>query len=209
MARMRMALFVAGVSAVAINAAVLTSQRSERTLAGTVVDAYGAPVEGAHVEVVSQRGEAGRTRAKTAADGRFRLSLRDAGTVTVNAALPGFRESSLRVDANEAGQAAIVLMLVLGDMEGVTPSAITGRVLDANRQPVARAVVTISGLAGAAVTPSSTVADDQGTFAIDGSREAPYLVSAFVDGQYGVAVSPISTRGARAPVTVTMTSLRP
>jgi hypothetical protein len=101
----------------------------------------------------------------------------------------------------------MVLMLVLDDVEGSVPASLTGQVLDANRRAIPRAVVTASAFGGVMMAPSTTLADDQGEFRIDVSRNVPYIVSAFTDGRYGVAVSPIANQGPRVPVTVLVTAL--
>lgn len=207
MADIHKLILIWALAILAIDSRAVSGQSNSRTVAGSVVDAYGRPIEGAYVQVLEPRVNRVSAETRSAADGRFEMPVRGDGSVVVKAALPGFRQSQMRVEPGTARASIAVLMLVLDDLEGVAPSPMVGEVRDSNGKPVPRAIVTLSGLAGADVTPLTTVSDDSGTFAASGSRNVPYLVSAFIDGQYGVAVSPIPDRSDRVPVTVTLMPL--
>jgi tetratricopeptide (TPR) repeat protein len=86
------------------------------TIEGTVRDAQGKPVGGASVKL-SKAEQPRLVETKTKADGTFLISWGDAGSFSVRATKPGFRDGVAERVALTAGQKKH-LELVLGDLAG-------------------------------------------------------------------------------------------
>lgn len=145
-------------------------------LVGRVVSPTGAPVPNATVELIRpvDLRDAGpeATVARTDADGQFVFSDVAPGHVALTATAPGFVAAyGGAFDVAESAAAPPKQTLTLGE-RGVQ---FTGRVRD-EHGPVARVAVSAVELSPRELTTYTTIADDEGRYAITLDSHYPYLV---------------------------------
>ena len=159
------------------------------TLAGTLLDEEGQPVEGAELEVLIDTiiyGQGGATarETETAADGSFRLEAVPAGESLLSYTQDGFIPASQELELLE-GQVMDEMELVLGRGRRVT-----GRVVWPDGAPAAEAEVDLtfdmSQMGGMAAfnamsgAEGSDETDENGEFVITGLGNGPFTVRATI-----------------------------
>jgi protocatechuate 3,4-dioxygenase beta subunit len=154
--------------------------RSGAAVAGRVVDASGAPVEGAVVLYVgaSDRTQQAHPRydgVPTDARGEFRIAAMPAGTFRFEALHSTFapaQSDPITLDGKSERTGVIIQM-----QSGAT---IAGKVVDEHGAPVAAAAVRVAAAGPGARfgRPRQTFADDTGRFAMDGLPRQPMDVVA-------------------------------
>jgi len=158
-------------------------------IAGRVTAAdTGRPVKRARVVVAG----GGRPRAATTDEqGRFRLTALPAGTYTITATKTGFVDGAFGL--RRAARTGTPVELADGqqradvDVKLMRGGVVTGRVLDEDGEPLARAVVTVlrqQYVRGEKqFTPAGTdQSDDRGQFRVFGLPPGDYFVSATAGG---------------------------
>lgn len=151
---------------------LLTSARG--TLEGLVVDAEGRPTP-AFVLRYARAGGSPAERSVFDEDGSFEISNLQGGRYRVEAvAAAGAAARARDVEVPEVGRAFVELRLA-------PPGTITGRVVDAEGQPLADPVVRLESRAGLGAAPM-TRGDGQGRFTLGPVAPGRRSLSAWVQG---------------------------
>lgn len=131
------------------------------SVAGVVVDASGAPIEGAVVSSMSTT--------RTDARGAYRLEVPGPGRVLVDVSAPGYAHASTHVDVALTGRTTRVPDIVL-----LASPRIAGVVV--GRGSAALAGVAVEALSTASIRSARAVTDERGAFAIALEEDAPHVV---------------------------------
>jgi len=164
--------FVAAIAVLASSTAAFAQKK--RDISGTVVDASGAPVEGAIVAVADA---ATPNNASTDADGNFKLSV-----PVVNLALTisadGYQPTQVEVIG---AKTALQLQVVLAKPPPPAKDearVVSGLVVDGDRNPIAGATVVI-----VQEHPVTVLTDEDGTFSAAGVITSDVAVQVMWNGQ--------------------------
>ncbi len=132
-----------------------------RPLSGTVTDATGGAVAGAHIE-------AGEARAMTGADGKYTMLVKE-GTLLVAASSPDYAPQARYVVVGASGATADFSLVPGGVIEGIVRDEKT-------REPV--------GGANVVTTRHHVTAGADGRFRITGLKPGAYELDAFTSGRH-------------------------
>jgi protocatechuate 3,4-dioxygenase beta subunit len=177
-------------------------------IAGRVLAAdSGRPLKRARVMVFAPGGRGGRAHAATTDElGRYRVDALPAGTYTVSATKTGYVDSQYGQRRAALGGTPIELadaqQLANVDLRLQRGGVITGRILDEDGEPLARATVTVlryQYLRGQKqlMPAGADLSDDRGAFRIFGLPPGEYLVSATATGPGRIIAPLIEAAGGR------------
>jgi hypothetical protein len=168
---------------------------ADATLAGTLEDDTGAPVAGAHLEVVAAGGD--ERRAVVGNDGTFAIEMLPAGHVRVRVDHPAFPPSELDAVASTNVEHVHLRLPIGGAVEGVLLDATSG-------EPLAGTTFTAAGPAGASAEATT---DTAGRWKLGPIRSGHWRLELHQPG-YLAQTRDLDVPAARAPGATTVRDVR-
>ncbi len=143
-------LMTALLALVAFGFTGMNAVQAEGVVAGAVIDQEGAPIEGAHVVLVAAIRERGErpfhVRSESAENGGFLFEEVPAGAYFISAGIRDVGHAREEIEVADDQVTEVQLQLEVfdnGDDEEMEFGSVSGVVINADGEPVARAIVTI------------------------------------------------------------------